>query len=91
MKKFSITTIIYQATDSGTIVFRDAKTIGYQFINTGNCAVWLNNFLLQPNAVLKTVESQMIDATSYRMNFIQFDSCATANAELTVLLYQSEQ
>lgn len=89
--KFTIATITYLAKDSGTVVFRDERTIGYQFINTGNCAVWLNNFLLQPNSVLKTVESQMIDKTSYRMNFVQFSSCATDNAELTVLLYQLEK
>lgn len=87
--KFTTNTIIYAATDSGTIVFRDDKTLGYQFINTGNCAVWINNFLLFPDCVFKTMETGMIDATSYRINFVQFNACATDNAELTVILYQA--
>ena len=87
--KFTTNTIIYSASDSGTIVFRDEKTLGYQFINTGNAAVWLNNLLLFPNTVFKTFEVGSIDTTTYRMNFVQFSSCATENAELTVILYQT--
>lgn len=85
--EFAINTVLYSAKDSGTVVFRDEKTIGYQFINSGNCPVWLNNYLLYPGDCWKTLEPGMIDKTSYRMNFVQFDSCATTNAELTALIY----
>lgn len=89
--KFTVNTILYGAADSGSVVFRDADTLGYQFINTGNCAVWINNFLLLPDTVWKSFEAGMIDTTSYRINFQQFNSCATDNAELTVILYQANK
>lgn len=87
MISFKLDTIIYGAKDTATAVFRDNKTLGYCFINTGNCAVLLNNFVLQPNTSYKTFETGCIDKTVYRMLFNTFDSCSTDNAELTVVIY----
>lgn len=90
MLKFKVDTIIYGQKDTGTAVFRDEKTLGYCFINTGNCSVLLNNFLLQPNTSYKTFETGCIDKTVYRMVFNTFDSCSIDNAELTVVIYNIE-
>jgi len=87
MTKFKLDTVIYSSKDSGTSIFRDDKTLGYIFINTGNCSVWLNNYLLLPNSSLKTYEPQSKDCTIYRMIFNPFDTCSTENSELTVLIY----
>ena len=87
MTRFKIDTVIYSKKDSGTAVFRDGNTLGYIFVNTGNCSVWLNNYLLQPNSSLKTYEPMSCDCTVYRMNFNTFNSCSTDNSELTVLIY----
>ena len=87
MRKFKISTSTYYQKDSGTVVFRDSKTIGYCFINTGNCVVQLNNFPLQPNSVLKTYEPDGADMTQWRILFNSFDSCSQTSAELTVLIY----
>lgn len=87
MTRFKTDTVIYSKKDSGTAVFRDANTLGYIFINTGNCSVWLNNYLLQPNSSLKTFEPNCCDCTVYRMNFNTFNQCSIDNSELTVLIY----
>ena len=91
MRKIKFANVSYYAKDTGTVVFRDKSTIGYIFINTGNCVCTLNNFPLQPNAVLKTYEPDAIDTTQWRINFSQFSACATTSAELTVLIYSIEQ
>lgn len=88
--KYVIDTIVYNATKNGTHVYRDEKTIGYIFINTGNCAVQLNNFLLQPNSTFKTFESGYEDMTRWQMIFKTFDACSTTNSNLTVLIYSKE-
>lgn len=88
MINFKTDTVIYSSKDTGTAVFRDNNTIGYQFINTGNCAVYLNNYLLQPQTTWKTFETGYSDQTVYRMNFQDsFSSCAVINSELTVIIY----
>lgn len=87
MTPIKLDTIIYGNKDTGTAVFRDSKTLGYCFINTGNCSVFLNNFLLQPNTSYKTFENSCKDNTVYRMVFNSFDSCSVNNAELTVVIY----
>lgn len=87
MTYFKLDTVIYSKKDSGTAVFRDDSTLGYIFVNTGNCSVWLNNYLLQPNSSLKTYEPMGCDKTVYRMNFNTFNACSTDNSELTVIIY----
>jgi hypothetical protein len=91
MTKFKISTSTYYLKDNGTVVYRDAKTIGYCFINTGNCVVQLNNFVLQPNSVFKTYEPNCVDLTQWRILFNSFSTCSQLNAELTVLIYNIEQ
>lgn len=85
--KFVIDSVTYTANDNGTYVFRNEKTIGYCFINTGNCAISLNNYKLQPNSSFKTFERGMIDATNWQMLFATFNSCSTSYSELTCLIY----
>jgi hypothetical protein len=87
MIKFKLDTVIYGSAKTGTAVFRDDKTLGYCFINTGNCSIQLNNFLLQPNTTYKTFETGCKDNTTYRMVFNTFDACSAGNAELTVVIY----
>lgn len=85
--KFVIDTIVYNSTKNGMHVFRDDRTIGYIFINTGNCPVQLNNYLLQPNTVFKTFEAGCEDMTKWQMIFKTFDSCSTINSSLTCQIY----
>ena len=87
MNRFITNVIILSAAESGQIIFRDINTLGYIFINTGNCPVMINNYLLQPSGSLKTFEPNMQDLTAYRINFNQFSACATINAELTAIIY----
>ena len=91
MIKFSLDTILYGIKDTGTAVFRDERTLGYCFINTGNCAITLNNFILQPNTSYKTFEAGCQDKTVYRMKFSTFNQCSIDNAELTVVIYNIEK
>lgn len=91
MIDIEISTSVYSATDSGTVIYRDAKTLGYIITNTGNCPVWINNYLLQPNSWIKTFEPGYRDTTQWRMNMVQFSACATNNAELTVLIYSTKK
>lgn len=85
--KFVIDSLTYTANDNGQYVFRNEKTIGYCFINTGNCAISLNNYKLQPNSSFKTFERGMIDITNWQMIFSTFNSCSTSYSELTCLIY----
>jgi hypothetical protein len=87
MINFEISTITYGAKDNGLVIYRDEKTIGYVIANTGNCPIYINNYLLQPNSWIKTFEPGYIDKTQWRMNMQTFDACATNNAELTILIY----
>lgn len=87
MTRYKLDTILYSHKDTGTSVYRDDSTLGYIFVNTGNCSIWLNNYLLQPNSSLKTYEANCCDCTVYRMTFNSFDSCSTNNSELTVIIY----
>lgn len=87
MIKIKLDTITYGINDTGMAVFRDEKTLGYNFINTGNCSITLNNFILEPNTTFKTFETGCIDKTVYRMIFNTFNQCSIDNAELTVVIY----
>lgn len=85
--KFVLDSIEYTATENGQYVFRDESTIGYCFINTGNCPVALNNYVLMPNSTLKTFETGYKDITRWQMNFMTFDTCSTTNSKLIALIY----
>jgi hypothetical protein len=90
--KFVIDSLLYTNQQNGEYVFRDESTIGYCFINEGNCPVSINNYLLQPNSVLKTFEVGYEDQTKWQMNFKPTTyavetSCQANNARLIVLIY----
>jgi hypothetical protein len=88
--QFTTDTILYFQKDSGTPIFRDEKTIGYLFINTGPTPVEINNFVLTSGTSWKTLEPTMEDKTVYRINFKQNltqNSCSVDNAQLTVIIY----
>jgi hypothetical protein len=87
MNKFVVDSVEYNSTNTSDYVFRDESTLGYCFINTGNCSVNINNYVLLPNSSLKTFEYNMIDITRYKMIFNTFDACSTTNARLVVLIY----
>jgi hypothetical protein len=89
MNKFVIDSVEYNSTNTSDYVFRDESTLGYCFINTGNCSVNINNYVLLPNSSLKTFEYNMIDMTRYQMIFNTFDACSTTNARLVVLIYSA--
>ena len=89
MNKFVIDSVEYSSTNTGEYVFRDESTLGYTFINTGNCSVSINNYILLPNSSLKTFEYNMKDITRYQMLFNTFDACSTTNARLVVLIYSA--
>lgn len=89
-KKIEISTVLYGAKDSGTVVYRDNSTMGYEFYNSGNCVVSINNLKLSPGSTYKSFERGYIDVTQWRINFDQtniYSGCATNYAELTVLIY----
>ena len=89
MNKFVIDSVEYNSNNTSDYVFRDESTLGYCFINTGNCSVTINNYILLPNSSLKTFEYNMIDITRYQMLFNTFDTCSTTNARLVVLIYSA--
>jgi hypothetical protein len=86
--QFTISTITYKFPANGQYVFRNERTIGYMFINTGNCILTLNQIKLNPGAVLKTLETGMIDMTRYQILLDVFNTCSGTNAELTTLIYE---
>ena len=88
--KFVIDSVEYSSTQTTEDVFRDENTIGYCFINTGNCNVTINNYTLLPNASLKTYEFGMVDETRWKMKFDTFDACSTTNSRLVVLIYSKK-
>jgi hypothetical protein len=89
MNKFVIDSVEYSSTNTAEYVFRDESTLGYCFINTGNCSVSINNYILLPNSSLKTFEYNMVDITRYQMLFNTFDACSVTNARLVVLIYSA--
>jgi hypothetical protein len=84
---FVIDSVEYTTTQTTEDVYRDESTIGYCFINTGNCPVNINNYVLLPNSSFKTFEYGMVDITRWKMLFAPFDTCSTTNARLVVLIY----
>lgn len=87
-----IDVILYGVEPGNSIkVFRNEDTIGYCFINSGNSAVDINNMVLLPGSVWKTLEPGYTDQTIYRLKFNQsnlFDSaCPTAYSTLTCIIY----
>lgn len=90
INKFVIDSLEYTSVHNGEYVYRDENTIGYCFINTGNCTLSINNYVLLPNSTLKTFETGYIDLTRWQMNFNTFDACSTTNSKLIVLIYSQK-
>lgn len=84
---FVLDSMQYSPNENGQSVFRDPDTIGYLFINEGNCNVAINNYVLKPNSTLKTFEVGMIDTTKWVIQFNTFDACSITNGLLVVLIY----
>ena len=92
MINFSIDTKIYGITENNSNVFRDENTLGYLFVNSGNCPLRVNNILLQAGDTFKSFEPLCKDVTTYKIIFLpnQFttpNSCQTDFAELTAIIY----
>jgi hypothetical protein len=63
---FATDTVYY---DMNSGVFRDSRTIGYEFTNTGNSLLYINNRLVSPGETFLTFRALMIDLTLYRVEF----------------------
>jgi len=76
-----------------TQIFRDERTVGYVFINTGNTPIQLNNYLLLPGNSFKTFEAGLRDKTFWKASFLLtntvYPTCGITNAELTTLIYSA--
>jgi hypothetical protein len=71
-------------------IFRDAKTLGYAFVNTGNQVVYINQLQVLPGTCWKTFEPGMRDTSLYRIRFEAnptFGSCAVQYSNLQVVIY----
>ena len=88
--KFVIDSIEYTSINNASDIYRDESTIGYVFINAGNCDVTLNNYVLVPNSTLKTFETGMVDVTKWQMLFSTFNACSITNSKLVVLIYSQK-
>ena len=69
----------------GAIV-REPTALGYHFINTGSCIVFINNLPLYPSGVFDTMYSGYKDKSTYN---IRFDNSVIPipNPELTVITF----
>lgn len=64
--------------------------LGYEFINSGNCTVFINELKLPPGASWKSFQFGAIDATPYRFRFVpnpNLTACSSQNAALTVITF----
>lgn len=76
-------------------IYRDNNTIGYKFVNTGNCIVYVNEVKLNPCDELNTMFSGMRDQTLWRCRIVTTNtvnqSCSTSNANLQVIIYSKHE
>jgi hypothetical protein len=93
MQKFTIDTLIFGISSNNNSVYRDAKTLGYIFSNTGNCPLRINNIILNAGDTFKTFEPLCQDLTNYKVLFLNIDTdeqeCIQNNAELTIIIYSN--
>jgi hypothetical protein len=70
---------------AGAIV-REPQALGYHFVNTGSCIVYINNLPLYPSGVFDTMYIGCKDKSTYN---IRFDATVTPipNPELTVITF----
>jgi hypothetical protein len=87
MQKFNTAVMNYN-TDG--VIFRDEKTLGYIFANTGNQICYINQLQIMPGSVWKTFEPACKDTSLYRVRFEEnatFNSCAISYSNLQVIIY----
>lgn len=65
-------------------LIKEPNALGYHFINTGGCIVYINNLPIYPSGVLDTMYSGYSDKSTYN---IRFDATSLINPELTVITY----
>jgi hypothetical protein len=70
-------------TQAGAIT-REPTALGYHFVNTGGCIVFINNLPLYPSGVLDTMYIGCKDKSLYN---IRFDATSLVNPELTVITF----
>jgi hypothetical protein len=70
-------------TKAGAIT-RELTALGYHFVNTGGCIVYINNLPLYPSGVLDTMYIGCKDKSLYN---IRFDATSLVNPELTVITF----
>jgi hypothetical protein len=91
MQKFTLDCIVYGISDNNNSIFRNDKTIGYLFENSGNCPLQINNIRLNSGDVFKTFEPLCEDLTRYKVNFITNNQgltpCVQNFAQLTAIIY----
>lgn len=91
MQKFTLDCILYGINENNNSIFRDEKTIGYLFENSGNCPVQINNIRLNSGDVFKTFEPLCEDLTRYRVVFLNqnqsLTACVNNFAQLTAIIY----
>lgn len=64
-------------------IIKDANTIGYHIVNTGDCIAYINNFPLYPSGVLDTMYSGYKDKSLYNIKF----AVGGTNPEVTVITF----
>jgi len=87
MLKFN-TAVLNYPTDGA--IFRDAKTLGYIFANTGNSVCYINQLQLLPGSVWKSFEPNCKDVSLYRVRFEKnntYASCSVSYSNLQVIIY----
>jgi hypothetical protein len=67
-------------------LIKEPNALGYHFVNTGSCIIFINNLPLYPSGVLDTMYSGYKDLSTYN---IRFDASVLPipNPELTVITY----
>ena len=70
---------------AGALV-KEPTALGYHFVNTGSCIIYINNLPLYHSGVLDTMYSGYQDKSTYN---IRFDASVLPipNPELTVITY----
>jgi hypothetical protein len=96
MQKFTIDTLIFGIESNNNSIYRDEKTLGYIFSNTGNCPVQLNNIILNAGDTFKTFEPLCQDMTKYKCLFSKrnlndnaIQDCIDNSAQLTIIIYSN--
>lgn len=88
MIKFNVSVKNYS---TNAPIYRDDKTIGYKFINTGNSVVYINEVQLEPCDELDTFAATMKDCTLWKCRFDAVNNvnqqCSTSNSNLQVVIF----